>query len=282
MKILEKNTILNRTDLADWFGITKESFSAIRENKLEELKIFCDYNLILTPKGNFKAVKVTKVYTAEYIKSPLKQKFIEWLDKGGIGEVAAQTEDNTFSYPTVVNYFCDKNDIPYDGPHHLKIMEDGVSVGEEKTRKIYGGKRIISNSKFKEWLYLYRILKKYAMDTGFKCGGSINCCSKGFNPTKLRKETDSDRDLQNRIYQKYFGKLSYEDVSELVDKVSALVEAGEISDIDRDAIVEDKLMRSLSNQQKRQLAAQECSDLGILRRKGYEYDQESSDKNLLD
>ena len=179
-----------------------------------------------------------------------------------------------------MNYYCAKNNIPYDGPHYLKIVEDGVSVGKEKIRKIYDGKRTISNSNFKEWLYLYRILKKYAMDTGFKCGGSINCCSRGFNPTILRKETDSDRDLQNRIYQKYFGKLSYEDVSELVDEVSALVEAGEISDIDRDAIIEDKLMRTLSNQQKRQLAAQECSELGVLRRKGYEYDREAGTEDF--
>lgn len=269
MKILEEGQILKREDLSDWFGITKESFSTTKEAKLEELKIFCDYELNLTKKGNFKSVKIVEVFCSEYVKSPLKQEFIDWLEAEGIKEVSSQHPDGVFSYPTIVNYFCYKNDIPYDGPHHLKIYEDGVTKDEDKEKKIYGGTRTISNDEFKEWLYLYRILKKYAVDIGFKCGDPINCCGKGFNPIVLRKETDTDRELQNQIYQKYFGKLSYEDVNELVDKVAALVEAGEISAADRDRIIEDKLMRTLSNQEKRSLAAKECANLGVLRRKGY-------------
>ncbi len=272
MKTLEVGQLLKREDLSDWFGITKESFSQTKETKLEELKIFCDYELNLTKKGNFKSVKIVKVFCPEYIKNPLKQKFIDWLDAGGIEEVSYQHSDKVFSYPTIVDYFCYKNDIPYDGPHYLKIYADGISIDGEKERKIYDGVRTISNNEFKEWLYLYRIIKRYAVDIGFKCGSSINCCGKGFNPILLRKETDIDRELQNQIYQKYFGKLSYEDVNELVDKVAALVEAGEISAEDRDRIIEDKLMRTLTNQEKRTLAAKECADLGILRRKGYEYE----------
>lgn len=272
MEKLETGQILKRKDLSNWFGITKESFSKTKEAKLEELKIFCDYKLNLTKTGNFKSIEIIEVFCSEYVKSPLKQKFIDWLDKGGIKEVSSQHLDGVFSYPTIVNYFCYKNNIPYDGPHYLKIYEDGVTKEGEKEKKIYSGVRTISNGEFKEWLYLYRILKKYAVDTGFKCGDSINCCGKGFNPIVLRKETDVDRELQNQIYQKYFGKISYEDVNELVDKVAALVEAGEISAEDRDRIIEDKLMRTLSNQEKRSLAAKECANLGVLRRKGYRGD----------
>lgn len=266
MKILEEGLTLDRKELADWFGITKESFSVTKDAKLEELKIYCEYDLNTTPKGSFKSVTITKVYNSEYVKSPLKQKFIEWLDGGGIKEVSYQHPDKVFSYATVVNYFCYHNNISYDGPHYIKIIEDGVTTGETKIKKIHNGERTAANNEFKEWLYLYRILKKYAIDTGFKCGSPVDCCGEGFNPIALRKETALDRELQNKIYQKYFGKLSYEDVCDLVDKVSLFVEEGE-----RDFLVEDKLMRTLSNQEKRQLAAKECADIGILRRKGYEY-----------
>lgn len=97
---------------------------------------------------------------------------------------------------------------------------------------------------------------------GAVLGYVVNCCADSFNPTKLRLETEKDQELQNKIYKRYFGELSYEDICELVDQVSAMVE-------DNELILENKVMRSLSNKQKRQLAAEECADNGVLRRKGY-------------
>lgn len=107
------------------------------------------------------------------------------------------------------------------------------------------------------------------MDNKIRCGYAINCCVNSFNPIKLRLETEKDQELQNKIYKKYFGELSYEDICELVDQVSAMVGDDELTLVDKNRIVENKVMRSLSSKQKRQMAAEECADVGVLRRKGY-------------
>lgn len=268
MKELIKNLKLNREELCDWFGIKTKSFTSLKEQKLEELKNFCDYELIESQGGNFKAVNIKEVYEPIYSKkvSPLKKKFLNWIKNGGIAEVALQTEDSVYSYPTVVNYFCKKNNIPYNGAHYYTIVENGVNA---KGVKIEGGRRRANNEEYSEWHYLYRLLKKYQSENQIKCGMSVDCCAGDFNPTKLRLETIADRELQNQIYQKYFGALSYEDVNELVDQVSLMIDRGEISSEDRDFAIENKLMRNLSNKLKRQLAAEECAGTGVLRRKGY-------------
>lgn len=266
MKELTKNLKLSREELCDWFGIKTKTFTTLKKQKLEELEDFCDYELIKNQSGSFKAVYIKEIYEPIYIKNPLKKKFLSWIKEGGISEVASQTEDKTYSYPTVINYFCEKNGIPYDGPHHYTIIEDGINA---EGAKIEGGRRRISNKEYPEWHYLYRLLKKYQSENKIKCGLSVNCCAEDFNPTKLRLETVEDRELQNQIYQKYFGKLSYEDINELVDQVTLMIERGEVSPEDKDFIIENKLMRNLSNKVKRERAAQECADSGVLRRKGY-------------
>ena len=266
MKQLIEGTKINREELCDWFGIKTKSFTTLKQQKLEELKDFCDYDLIKNQGGSFKAVYIKEVYEPVYSRKPLKKNFLDWIEKGGIAEVALQTEDRAYSYPTVVNYFCKKNNIPYDGPHHYTIVEDGVNA---EGTKIEGGRRKVTNKEYSEWHYLYRLLKKYQSENKIKCGLSVDCCAGSFNPTKLRLETAEDRELQNQIYQKYFGKLSYEDVNELVDQVTSMIDRGEISAADRDFVIENKLMRSLSNKIKRAHAAQECADNDILRRKGY-------------
>lgn len=271
MKELYEGAILNKKELMEWFGISSNSFTSSKKQKLEELKDFCDYELITTSKGYFKEIRVLKVYNSKYSRrmNPLKKHFLDWIKGNGIAEVATQTPDKAYSYPTVINYYCKKNNIPYDGAHYLKIIEDGNNSEE---RKIYNGQRKISNKEYSEWHYLYRVLKKYCSDNNIRCGDRINCCSASFNPTVLRKETEVDRDLQNLIYQKYFGKLAYSDVCDLVDEVTNLVESGEITSEVRDSLIENKLMRTYTDKQKRQLAAEECVELGILRRKGYIYE----------
>lgn len=268
MKQLIEDTKINREELCDWFGIKTKTFSTLKQQKLEELKDFCDYDLIKSQSGSFKAIYIKKVYEPIYSRkvNPLKKKFLNWIKEGGIAEVALQTADKTYSYPTVVNYFCDKNNIPYDGPHHYIIIEDGANA---EGNKIKEGHRKVSNKEYSEWHYLYRILKQYQSENKIRCGLAVDCCAGSFNPTKLRLETAEDRELQNQIYQKYFGKLSYEDVNELVDQVTLMIERGEISASDKDFAIENKLMRSLSNKIKRAHAAQECADIGVLRRKGY-------------
>lgn len=192
---------------------------------------------------------------------------------GGIALVASQTPDNVFSYPVVVNYFCKQNNIPYDGPHYYTLLEDGVN-GEG--HKITNGSRRTSNPQYAQWHYLYNILKRYQSQKREYCGNTIDCCANSFNPTKLRIETPEDRDKQNSIYQKYFGELSYEDVNELVEQISSMVDKGEISPEDKDFIMENRVMRSWSNQMKRNCAAQECATKDVLRRKGYTLEEETT------
>ena len=111
MKELVENSILNRVELCDWFGIKPMSFSCDKQTKLEELKDFCDYELIETKGGNFKGVHILKVYVPVYCRkmNPLKKKFLDWIENGGLKEAAFQTEDKTYSYVEAVNYFCHKN-----------------------------------------------------------------------------------------------------------------------------------------------------------------------------
>lgn len=272
MNLLHKGEI-TKEELLSWFKITPKTFGSSKYAKLEELKDFCDYELITSLKGYLKGVNITKVYIPEYSRkmNPLKKKFLDWVKAGGVKEVAAQDpNDKTYSPTTVINYFCKQNKIPYDGAHYLRVTEDG---NNSENNKIYNGTRKITNKEFSKWHYLYRIYKKYCYDNKIYCGERVNCCADSYNPTRLRLEKDKDRELQNLIYQKYFGKLDYNDVCDLVDEVSKLVEEEEITSEVRDAIIENKLMRTYTEKQKRQLAADECVELGILRRRGYQLEK---------
>ena len=268
-KLIEETTMGIR-GLAEWFGIKTRTFQNHQEEKLEELSLFCDYEPIYSPGGYLKQIYIKKVYIPEYSRAmnPLKQQFLDWIDAGGIALVASQTPDNVFSYPVVVNYFCKQNKIPYDGPHYYTLLEDGVN---KEGRKIIDGSRRTSNPQYAQWHYLYNILKRYQSQKKEYCGNTIDCCANSFNPTRLRIETSEDRNTQNSIYQKYFGELSYEDVNELVEQISSMVDKGEISPEDKDFIMENRVMRSWSNQMKRNCAAQECAIKDVLRRKGYTF-----------
>lgn len=112
------------------------------------------------------------------------------------------------------------------------------------------------------------------MEQGINVGYKIKCCATSFNPTSLRKETEADRELQNKIYQKYFGKISYQDLCDLMDTVSDMVERGEITAQDKDEVIDNKIMRTLSDKAKRRRAALECARAGVLRREGRQYGEE--------
>lgn len=52
------------SDLSDWFGIKKNSFSKAKQKKMEELKLFCDYELVSKTK-----ISITNIYSPIYEKS---------------------------------------------------------------------------------------------------------------------------------------------------------------------------------------------------------------------
>lgn len=266
MKALQENSVLDKIDLADWFGIKPNTFAAQKKQKLNELAEFCNFELRETKKGTFRNVLILEVYEPVYRKhqKPLKREFLNWIENGGIEEVASQNEDHVFSYPIVVNYYCAQHGIPYDGPHYLKMREDGIS---DTGHRLNEGKRRAPNNEFCEWHYLYRLLRKYQMEQGVKLGSRVNCCADSFNPTLLRKETLEDQEIQNKIYQKYFGRLNYQDVCELTD----IVAYGEITEEEREEIINNTIIKTLSDRTKRKLVAHECALAGVLRREGREY-----------
>ena len=59
--ILEVKKYKNK-EIADWFGITKESFSRSRDKKLQELSLYCDW-VDLGRQG----IKITAVRVPEYL-----------------------------------------------------------------------------------------------------------------------------------------------------------------------------------------------------------------------
>ena len=74
-------------DLADWFGISYGSFRVVKQQKLDELKLYCDFEEI------YGGINITKIYdmnNVEYIKEGkknydiIRSAFDEEWDKNGI------------------------------------------------------------------------------------------------------------------------------------------------------------------------------------------------------
>ena len=61
--------IISDKELADWFGVTASRFSHDKKNKLEQLKIFADYDLIGDKR---KKVKIKKIHQPIYSKKGSK------------------------------------------------------------------------------------------------------------------------------------------------------------------------------------------------------------------
>lgn len=256
---LKENTFMSREDLAAWFKVKPRSFTQSRESKLEDLRDYCDYEVVLTKKGSLKGVRIKEVYCAEYGGAIIKKKFLNWLEAGGLREVADFGGDNVISYPTVVNYYCEKNGIPYDGPHYYKVDAEGRTL--EEGRKIQGKYRV-ENKDYKEWHYLYRQLKRYCAGRELICAQWVDCSAEGFNPTRLSKTTEEQLAIREGIFREVFDEISYTEIMELVEAIE--------EEDNRDELLETRLMRRMSDQEKRAYAVQKCAERGVLFRKGYE------------
>lgn len=111
---LEEGKIYSGKELAQWFGIRPDSYKANKQKKLEELKVFADYELV----GNkTKKVQIKKVYNPIYSKQGsesyqlTKSKIDEVWDESGldtctrVSEVIYNSEDYwPVTKSTVYNY----------------------------------------------------------------------------------------------------------------------------------------------------------------------------------
>lgn len=97
-------------DLAAWFGISPNYLSKVKKEKLEELKTYCDYEIITSA-----TIKINKIYIPIYIKKKSKayEYYRENVPKawriGAVdtcSRVAAQIfkKENNIAYRTGINY----------------------------------------------------------------------------------------------------------------------------------------------------------------------------------
>lgn len=261
---LEKKTY-KRKEIAEWFGITPKTFTDSKKEKLEELKEYADYTLNYSQAGYLMSITITEVKYDTYGELKIKNKFFEWLNKGGIQEVILNQMDQeeVINYSVVTNYYCFHNNIPYDGPHYIKVQMEGRTLDNKRSIKGYISQ---PNQEYKQWHYLYNLLKQWTKKNNFRLENCyIDCCADSFNPTKLKITTQTDIDVRQKIYDKWFGRVYTQDAIELVDYITDYPE----SYIDKEELEQLKLCRRLSDKEKRIAAARECADNGVLRRNGY-------------
>lgn len=62
--------LMSIDEMAQWFGISKKSYQNHNKRKLEELKFYCDFEVV--PR---KGIKINKIYNAEYVVYEKKSSF---------------------------------------------------------------------------------------------------------------------------------------------------------------------------------------------------------------
>lgn len=251
-------------ELAEWFNISSKYFSTTKVKRLEELSQYADFKVKYTPTGRISYIDVTNVKVPIYGALTLKQKFLDWLPDGltEVGTLAIDFE-YILSWPLLVNYYCDRNNIKYNGPHYMMVEDEGIS--NDNKRKVKG-QRKVPNPEFKEWHYLYNIARRWGAENNISLEDiGIDCCADSFNPTCLRITTEEDLKKREQVYEKWFGTINHQDVFDLVDYIDEYEDCY----IPRDELMQLKLCQRLTDKEKRLAAAKECAELGVLRRKGY-------------
>lgn len=251
-------------ELAEWFEISPNNFSKNKKKRLEELSQYADFKIGYTPKGRISFIEITNVKVPIYGTLDMKKQFLLWVPNG-LTEVATWAIDFGYvlSWPLVVNYYCDKHNIKYDGPHYILIEDEGISIDNKRKVK---GQRKIPNPEFKEWHYLYNVARRWGADNNIYLEDlGIDCCADSFNPTSLRITTEEDLEKREQIYKKWFGVIHHQEVFDFVDYIDEYEDCY----IPKDELMQLKLCQRLSDKEKRLAAAKECAELGVLRRKGY-------------
>lgn len=96
----------------------------------------------------------------------------------------------------------------------------------------------------------------------FKNKKCVDCSASEWNPTKLIKTTPEMKKKREQIYEKYFGKVSVDEVVELIEYINNKYDLCE-------ELNELELYCRLSDKEKLFLAADECRQNGVLKFLGY-------------
>ena len=259
--LLERNKNYTLKDLAEFFEITHATMRKIKNKKLEELKDYADYEIIMSEAGRFKYAHITNVYCDTYMKS-YKKPFVEWLEAADRFEETG--EDGISNTTVITNYYCKINGLKYDGPHYMWVEDEGISL--DGKRKVHGNRKI-PNPQYKLWHYLHRIARDFYRDPDNKNIQWVDCSTGEWNPTHLTKTTEAMQLKRDRIYNKYFGKIHGADVAEIADYVSEITDTMDPMQIKHEMEQLDAI-KQMSDKSKRAAAAEECRIEEILKRKG--------------
>lgn len=262
LMFLEEKTYRMK-ELAEWFEIQPKTFSDRKQEKLEELSQYAEFQVNYSQTGRILSIEITKVKEPVYGVLSLKNQFLKWLP-ANLHNIAEETEEwgSIISWPLVVNCYCQENNIDYDGAHYVWVSDAGRS--DDGKRKVMGYHRV-PNSDFKIWHYLLHLAKAWGQKNHIALEDyGIDCCADSFNPTHLRLTTEEDKEVREKIYSKWFG-IKHQEVLDLVD----YIEYYDDDYINKEDLMQLKLCQRLSDKEKRKAAAEECVQAGVLRRKGY-------------
>ena len=182
--------IYSNKELAEWFGITANSFSNQKEKKLKELRAFADFEQV----GNKqKKVKITYIYEPVYSKqgcatfNKIKDQVDEVWDESGLDTCKRVSEK-----------IMEKNN------YALTVKDSTVYNYTRKSRDILYGKPFDG------------------------VGGTLGSCRyswvKEEKDGSLRELTQEEQDIKDKLIKKYYG-----DATEKQILVHGMVEAGEIT-----------------------------------------------------
>lgn len=260
---LEKDKILTRSELADFFGVKPQTITKAKEKYLEDLKDYCDYELLETKTGKFKGVKILYVHCDTYYKS-YKKDFLDWLENNDV--FALTGEDGLSNIAVVTNHYCHLNGIPYEGPHYiLEDFEGRTNDGKRAMKE----RQKIPNYEFKQWHYLYRLARQFFSGNGeFHTKEYELMCSNVFQPIYLNKMTEEKRQKYNQIVFEIYGNQT-ENFVETTQSIEEIDTKDMSADEMRKEILSLRSMRDMTDQEKRQKFIMRLAEEGVIKFKGY-------------
>lgn len=196
--VLKEGKYLNK-DLAEWFGITPNSFNKQKDKKLEELKNFAQFHL------DGKRVVIDKVFIEEYSKQgsqayqQVRDKIDEVWDESGLDSCSRVGSE---IYEVLSEDEC------------FKLTEGSVYQYTIRGRNELYGKPFMDGGSMGNCKYLW--------------------CKKDNETGTYHFLTEEEQAIKQKLQTKYFG-----DATEKQILVKAMVEAGEITKEDAWDVLEE-------------------------------------------
>lgn len=196
LKELQANTLYTNQEIAEWFGLKGKRFSSAdqKERKLEQLKLFADYQL----RGNkIKKIFIKEVYQPRYNKKGsasyqiIQNNFIDyWSDHGNGLDTVKRVGQAMYTDGLVENITCGTV-VEYAG----RVKREGW------------GKNYVSSGSKGYSVYAWG---KYVQDEN----GSL----------RLVPLTKEEEEIKNKLIKKYFGNTTEKQIF-----VQGMVRNGEIT-----------------------------------------------------